>query len=51
MQQDNNALLSEQANKIQEVIDALASHFGDEFTDELNYLTIVKAKLEDAAKK
>ncbi len=51
MQQDNNDLLSEQANKIQEVIDVLASHFGDDFTEELNFLAIVKANIEGAAKK
>ena len=44
-------LLDEQVNKIDDVIKVLSEKFGDNFEDELNYLAIVKANIEEAAKK
>lgn len=44
-------LLDEQVNKIDDVIKVLTEKFGDNFEDELNYLAIVKANIEEAAKK
>ncbi len=42
----NKALLAEQVNKIEEVLNVLRTQFGGEFEDEVNYLSIVKANLE-----
>ncbi len=44
-------LLDEQVNKIDDVIKVLTEKFGDNFEDELNYLAIVKANIEEAVKK
>lgn len=44
-------LPDEQVNKIDDVIKVLTEKFGDNFEDELNYLAIVKANIEEAAKK
>lgn len=44
-------LLDEQVSKIDDIIKVLTEKFGDNFEDELNYLAIVKANIEEAAKK
>lgn len=51
MEQTKKALLEEQANKIEEVLNVLRTQFGGEFEDEVNYLSIVKANLEEASTK
>lgn len=48
MEDNKKALLLQQANKIEEVLNVLRSQFGDEFEDEINYLDIVKKNLEEA---
>lgn len=50
MEDNKKALLLEQANKIDEVLNVLCTQFGEEFEDEANYLNIVKANLEEASK-
>ncbi len=45
MEQTKKALLAEQANKIEEVLNVLRTQFGGEFEDEVNYLEIVKESL------
>ena len=50
MVDNKKALLNQQANKIEEVLKVLRTQFGDKFEDELNYLSIVKANLEEASK-
>ncbi len=45
MEQTKKALLAEQANKIEEVLNVLRTQFGGEFEDEVNYLEIVKENL------
>lgn len=51
MKDNKYDLLDEQVNKIDDVIKVLTEKFGDNFEDELNYLAIVKANIEEAAKK
>ena len=51
MEENKYNLLQEQVNKIDDVIKVLTEQFGDNFEDELNYLAIVKANIEEAAKK
>ena len=51
MEDNKYDLLQEQVNKIDDVIKVLTEKFGDDFEDELNYLAIVKANMEEAAKK
>lgn len=41
MEETKKMLLAEQANKIEEVLKVLRTQFGDEFEDEVNYLSIV----------
>lgn len=48
MEDNKKALLLQQANKIEEVLNVLRLQFGDEFEDEINYLDIVKKNLEEA---
>lgn len=48
MEDNKKALLLQQANKIEEVLNVLRSQFGNEFEDEVNYLDIVKKNLEEA---
>lgn len=51
MKDNKYDLLDEQVNKIDDVIKVLTEKFGDNFEDELNYLAIVKANIEEAVKK
>ena len=51
MEDNKYDLLQEQVNKIDDVIKVLTEKFGSDFEDELNYLAIVKANMEEAAKK
>ena len=51
MEENKYDLLQEQVNKIDDVIKVLTEQFGSNFEDELNYLAIVKANIEEAAKK
>ena len=51
MEDNNKALLNLQANKIEEVLTVLRTQFGGEFEDEVNYLSIVKANLEEVSTK
>lgn len=51
METNKKELLKEQANKIVDVINVLSTQFGEEFEDEVNYLAIVKKKLEEASAK
>ena len=51
MEENKYNLLQEQVNKIDDVIKVLTEQFGDNFEDELNYLAIVKANIEEAVKK
>lgn len=51
MEDNNKALLNLQANKIEEVLNVLRTQFGGEFEDEVNYLSIVKANLEEVSTK
>ena len=46
MEQNKKALLTEQANKIAEIVKVLRTQFGEDFEDEVNYLEIVKKELE-----
>lgn len=48
MEENKKALLNQQANKIDEVLNVLRTQFGDEFEDEVNYLSIVKKNMEEA---
>lgn len=41
MEETKKILLAKQANKIEEVLKVLRTQFGDEFEDEVNYLSIV----------
>lgn len=50
MEQNKKALLMEQANKIAEVVKVLRTQFGEEFEDEINYLSIVKDNLNGLIK-
>ena len=51
MEQNKKALLTEQANKIAEIVKVLRTQFGEDFEDEVNYLEIVKKVLEDVSAK
>ena len=52
MEQNKIDLLIEQANKINEVIDALSKNFAqDDMADDINYLAIVRNNLKDWAQK
>ncbi len=51
MEDNKYDLLQEQVNKIDDVIKVLTEKFGGNFEDELNYLAVVKANIEEAAKK
>lgn len=51
---DNNnkeLLLLQQVHKIEDVLNVLRTQFGDKFENEVNYLSIVKANLEEASTK
>lgn len=50
MEDNKYNLLQEQISKIDEVIKVLTEQFGEDFEDEVNYLAIVKANLEEAKK-
>lgn len=50
MEDNKYNLLQEQISKIDEVIKVLTEQFGEDFGDEVNYLAIVKANLEEAKK-
>ncbi len=45
MEKNKQELLQEQSNKIDEIIKALTENFGEDFEDEVNYLEIVKGKI------
>ena len=45
MEQTKQDLLTQQANKIEEVLKVLRTQFAGEFEDEVNYLEIVKCNL------
>lgn len=47
MEKNRKELLMEQANKIEEVLHALRTQFGEDYEDEINYLEIVKGKLSN----
>ena len=49
MEDNKYDLLQEQVNKIDDVIKVPTEKFGDNFEDELNYLAIVKANIEEVA--
>lgn len=49
MEQNKKALLTEQANKIAEVVKVLRTQFGEDFEDEVNYLEIVKGNIKSFA--
>jgi hypothetical protein len=51
MEQNKKTLLTEQANKIESVLNVLRTQFGDDFEDEVNYLEIVKKGLEEVSAK
>lgn len=44
--EDKKKILAEQASKIEDVINVLRTQFGEEYEDELNYLSIVKDNLK-----
>ncbi len=50
MENNKYELLQEQANKIDEVIKVLTEQFGKDFEDEVNNLSIIKAKLKQIKK-
>ena len=50
MNTDKATLLTEQTKKIEEVLNVLRTQFGEEFEDEVNYLSIAKANLEESCK-
>ncbi len=45
MEKNKQELLQEQSNKIDEIIKVLTENFGEDFVDEVNYLEIVKGKI------
>lgn len=47
MEQNKKELLTEQANKIAEVVNVLHTQFGEDFEDEVNYLEIVVDNLKN----
>lgn len=51
MEQNKKELLMEQANKIEDVLNVLRTQFGEDYEDEINYLEIVKKRLEKASVK
>lgn len=51
MEMNDKELLLQQVNKIEDVLNVLHTQFGSEFEDEVNYLSIVKANLEEASTK
>ena len=51
MEQNKKELLIEQANKIEDVLNVLRTQFGEDYEDEINYLEIVKKRLEEASVK
>jgi len=51
MEQNKKELLIEQANKIEDVLNVLRTQFGEDYEDEINYLKIVKKRLEEASVK
>ena len=44
--EEKKKIFAEQASKIEEVINVLRTQFGEEYDDELNYLSIVKDNLK-----
>ena len=50
MEQNKKALLTEQANKIAEIVKVLRTQFGEDFEDEVNYLEIVKGNIKSLIK-
>ena len=52
MEQNKKELLLEQIDKINEVISTLSENFSQrEFTDEINFLSVVRDNLKDWAEK
>ena len=51
MEQNKKELLIEQANKIKSVLNVLRTQFGEDFEYEVNYLGIVKKRLEEVSAK
>lgn len=51
MEQNKKGVLKEQANKIESVLNVLHTQFSDDFEDEVNYLEIVKKRLEEVSAK
>lgn len=51
MEQNKKELLMEQANKIEDVLNILRTQFGEDYEDEINYLEIVKKRLEETSVK
>lgn len=49
MEQNKKELLIEQANKIEDVLNVLRTQFGEDYKDKINYLEIVKKRLEEAS--
>ena len=49
MERNKKELLNEQANKIEDVLNVLRTQFGEDYEDEINYLEIVKKRLEEAS--
>ncbi|MGN0000390.1 MAG: hypothetical protein ACI35U_03680 [Marinilabiliaceae bacterium] len=49
MEQNKKELLIEQANKIEDVLNVLRTQFGEDYEDKINYLEIVKKRLEEAS--
>lgn len=51
MEKNKKDLLQELANKIDEVINVLTEQFGEDFEDEVNFLSIVRNNIDEAGKK
>ena len=49
METNKKELLKEQANKIEDVLNVLRTQFGEDYEDKINYLEIVKKRLEEAS--
>ena len=46
MEDSKKQLLAEQTKKIEEIINVLQTQFGEDYEDEINYLSIVKDNLK-----
>ena len=51
MEKNKKDLLQELANKIDEVINVLTEQFGEDFEDEVNFLSIVRNNIDEDGKK